>query len=518
MQRLKGRQVKSLSLWLFCALFAVLYCSVVTTCEFHGVPVVDGYSVVVLVVQWAIVAVCSCGPLFLMTLNRWVFAIVAPLLMLISGVGCYYNITIGTRLSAMTIELAMVNGADMWWSVINVRLIVAMIAILAVSVAIAWYRWRYVRATRRQQLVLFGIGLLLTMAPVCLVPRIYSAVQNRLPYSIYFAFRDYSNNRVNYNEVRTTYDGAVAVADTIAPDIVFVLGESLRADHLPMNGYERNTMPRMAADTSLIVLSGAYSEYTFTHESVPHILTQPVDSVDDYVYYNQSFITLFKKAGYRSAWFANQDVSSSYAYFVNECDTSYYCNATQTLYSYKPWLDTDMLPYVSEWYGKPSHSPALAVLHTIGSHWWYRTHYVERPDNFRPEIEHKDLGGLSHESIVNSYDNTILATDSFLADLTNLLRDSNRPVLMFFISDHGEGLGENGVYLHGTDVEPLHYPACMVWYNAKYAASYPEKVSALRRCASVKFETTQVFDTILDLAGISTSVDTPNSIIKNSTN
>lgn len=515
LHQLKCLRIKNMPLWLFCTILCALYCGIVTTCEFRGVPVTDWYSLAALVAQWVVVAVCTCGPLVLMSLNKWFFAIASPLLMLVSGTMCYYNVTIGTRLTAMTIDLAFVNGADMWWSVINGRLLAILVLVLAVSVAIALYRARYVKSTRTMSRVLFVIGLLLTLAPVCLVPRIYSAVRSRLPYSMYYAYQQYSYNRLNINEERTTYDSATAVADSISPDIIFVLGESLRADHLPMNGYGRNTLPRLSSDTAVIVLSNLYSEYIFTHESLPHILTQPVDTVEDYAYNNQSFITLFKKAGYSSAWFANQDISSSYAYFVHECDTAYYCNATQTIYSYSRWLDADMLPEIQKWYGENSPQKRLAVLHTIGSHWWYRSHYTERADNYLPEIEHKDIGGLSHESIINSYDNTILATDDFLADLTEMLRKSNRAVLMFYISDHGEGLGEDGVYLHGTEVAPLHYPACMVWYNEKYACSYPDKVLSLRNVANTRFTSTQIFDTILTLAEITTSVDTSNSIINN---
>jgi len=229
------------------------------------------------------------------------------------------------------------------------------------------------------------------------------------------------------------------------------------------------------------------------------------DSTDtESAYTQQSFITLFKKAGYSTSWFANQDLSDSYAYFAHECDTLVYCNADFSLYSYDLWLDADMVPVFKTWVAGRNKAPVLAVLHSIGSHWWYKSHYTPEQAVFRPDITHKDVGGLKEEEIINAYDNTIVATDGFISSIINVVEDRN--AIVFFISDHGESLGENGKFLHGTEAEPLHRPACFVWLSKKYKQIFPDKADALKEARMNRFTTDAVFHTVLDIAGIKASV------------
>ena len=224
------------------------------------------------------------------------------------------------------------------------------------------------------------------------------------------------------------------------------------------------------------------------------------DPADPVAPYNdQSFVTLFKKAGYSTAWFANQSISQSYAYFAHECDSLIYCNGAKSDYSYDKWLDADLLPMIGGWLGK-SGNPKLAVVHTIGSHWWYKSHYTDRQTRFRPDISNKEIAASTAEQIINAYDNTIIATDEFLAGLFDSLRGRNAVVL--FISDHGEGLGENGVYLHASENEAIHYPACFIWYTPEYARLFPDKVAAARRGKDLRHTTEAIFHTALDLGAL----------------
>ena len=237
------------------------------------------------------------------------------------------------------------------------------------------------------------------------------------------------------------------------------------------------------------------------------------DPTDPVAPYNdQSFVTLFKKAGYSTAWFANQSISQSYAYFAHECDSLIYCNGAKSDYSYDKWLDADLLPMISQWSGKTA-GPKLAVVHTIGSHWWYKSHYTDRQTRFRPDISNKEIAASTTEQIINAYDNTIIATDEFLAGLFAELRGRNAVVL--FISDHGEGLGENGVFLHASENEATHYPACFIWYTPEYARLFPDKVGAARRGKDLRHTTEAIFHTALDLGVLETpALDRSKSLLK----
>ncbi len=512
---MKKHHAAQCQLWLFCIVLSSIYNLTVVLSEFYGVPVSGLYSLAVTASQWLVVALCTCGLLSLMSASRWIFAATFPVLMTISGAMVYLNLTTGTRLTALSIELAMVNDAAMWWSMAGAGLLATVAVSAAAGIMTAIYRWKHVAASRRQIIATALAGAAVTAMPLALIKRIQAPVGARLPYSVYFATSEYLANRKTFSEERNTFATETPQASPTPPDVIFILGEALRADHLPQNGYRRNTMPLLSADTAVVSYPYIYSEHTHTYASVPHIMTR-ADSVNlDRAYDEESFITLLDKAGYSTAWFANQDLSRSYTYFAHECDTIFYCTSAASLYDYEKWLDTDMLQQLSRWLDTGT-SPKLAVIHTIGSHWWYKSHYLDRHARFMPDITHKDVGGLSHEEMVNAYDNTIIATDEFLNGVLRLVEGRNAVVL--YISDHGEALGEDGVYLHGTPVEPLHHPACLLWYSPGYAATFPDKAGRIKSNRGRHARTDAIFHTVLDIAGISTpSLDHNASLLYDET-
>ena len=88
-------------------------------------------------------------------------------------------------------------------------------------------------------------------------------------------------------------------------------------------------MPLLSQDTAVVALPNITTVPFHTFRSVPHIMTR-ADSVNtEAAFTEQSFITLFKKAGYSTAWLSNQDMLSSYAYFMHEADSLLYGNAVK---------------------------------------------------------------------------------------------------------------------------------------------------------------------------------------------
>tara|TARA_R110002073_G_scaffold921_2_gene6651 strand:+ start:83 stop:874 length:792 start_codon:yes stop_codon:yes gene_type:complete len=94
----------------------------------------------------------------------------------------------------------------------------------------------------------------------------------------------------------------------------------------------------------------------------------------------------------------------------------------------------------------------LIVLHQMGNHGpAYSERYPAEFEYFTPACHSKELSSCTKEEIDNAYDNAIRYTDFFLTKVISLLKD-NRDVFdttMLYVSDHGESLGEKGVYLHG---------------------------------------------------------------------
>lgn len=503
---------RHMSLPVFWTLLTVAYCAVFVTIDFSSVPAPDLRSVLMLGGQWLLVSICCAGVLGILSASRILFAITFPILMAVSVADAFYTLTIGVGITPVSMEIALVNGPAMWATVIDTLLLVLLLAALLLGAAIAVWRWKRVGSPRRVTAACVLVSLVLAAIPFWGGARVAGSVGARLPYSIYFSFREFLANYREATTDRRNFDSVHASAPADAPDVLVVLGESLRADHLPQNGYSRNTMPLMSADSAAVSFPHVYTEPFHTFTSLPRILTDADSLCPDAAYERQSFITLFRRAGFRTAWFANQDINRSYAYFAHEADTLVNVNSTRSFYSYAPWLDADLLAPLAEWFDAGA-GPRLAVVHTIGSHWWYKSHYTPAQAVFLPDIRHKDLSAVTPEEMINAYDNTIIATDSFLHELTRMML--HRPAVIIFISDHGECLGENGTWLHASDAPPLHYPACIIWTSPSYARRFPDRTRALRRNASSPFSTDNIFHTALHAASVTTAAaDTTLSLMR----
>lgn len=487
---------------LFWIVVSLLYGAIFVGAEFAGSPLSGAKGLATILLQWAVVTLAASAVIGLISLSRRVFAVLGPILIALSAVAVYFRLTLGTALTANVIELAAVNNAATWLTLISWQLVCIVLFALIIAACLVYYRYNHVKNPARRSLWFCAFGALLLL-PVCGPERFKAPVIARVPYVFWYSVSDYLDNRRSIETLRTTFDGMPAEAADDSITVVVVIGESLRADHLGLNGYGRDTTPLLSADTGIVSLPRIYTSEYYTHTSVPRILTR-ADSVHPLrAYDEQSFISLFKKAGFRTAWLSNQDQVRTYAYFMHEADTLVQCNAHRNLYSYGKWLDTDMLGDYAAILGGDG-AKKLLLLHAIGSHWWYRSHYPDSLAVFQPEIDSRVVSELSREQMVNSYDNTILATDDFLSKLIEPLRDKN--AVLIYVSDHGEALGENGNYLHADDFPELHNPACLVWYSASFSEKFPEKVSALRRNSTLPLSTDVIFHSVLDAGAVSSPV------------
>lgn len=487
---------------------SLVYSLIFSAIEFSEVPISGLSGFLNLCFQWATVAFCTLGVTGIICANRYVFSITFPLLTLVSTVLCYYKLTLGMSLTPMAIELAMVNDMKTWSEVISPLLISVSAFTLLLSGFPVWWRLKYVRNDHPIDYTFLSISIILI--PAC-ISRVKAPVTSRMPYVFYYAFSQYLDNKTAVEENRHTFDKVGASTPVDSLDVIVVIGESLRADHLQLNGYKRATTPLLAKEPNLVSLPEMYTEPYFTHLSVPRIMTRADSIYPDRAYNEQSFITLFKKAGFNTAWISNQDATETYSYFMHEADTLVYSNAAKSLYDFDKWLDMDILPSIDPILAKRKRN--LIVIHTIGSHWWYKSHYDDQTAPFKPGIKSKIVSESTQQQMINSYDNTIVETDRFLSALISRLRA--KKAIVIFISDHGEALGEEGNFLHGDDYPELHNPAAFVWWSDSYEILNKDKISNLKDNRNKEFWTDAIFHSVLDAANISTTpLDTKQSIFR----
>lgn len=484
----------------FWLLLSAVYALLFIGGDFLDSPVSGWRGILTMTGHWGVAAFFASALWLAASVNRYVFLAASPLIMLLTAVALYYKFALGVHINPLTIELALVNNLTTWATVIDLQLMCIIGVSIIAGTALGIYRFRKV-STPRYALLWLLSGLAVTAAPVSVLQRVRNNVSARVPFNTLYNYVTYLQTRRVAAEVRPAFDNIPAVCNTDSLTVVVIIGESLRADHMSVNGYRRPTTPLLSATPNVVSLPRLSSPYAYTYQSVPYLLTRADTLQPDLADTEPAFISLFKKAGYRTAWIGNQDDSAPYAYFMNHCDTLINNGATKSIYGYESWLDTELLPHIDRVLAQ-SAPRQLLVLHTIGSHWWYRSHYTKRDARFKPETDSRVLTELSQQQMINSYDNTILASDRFWSDVISRLKD--RRAVVLYVSDHGESLGEDGRYLHNDGAHECLKPAAFVWMSDNYISTLPEKYAALKRTAALPHDLDVVFHTALSLGNINT--------------
>jgi lipid A ethanolaminephosphotransferase len=135
---------------------------------------------------------------------------------------------------------------------------------------------------------------------------------------------------------------------------------------------------------------------------------------------------------------------------------------------------------------------------------------------FTPTCDTDDLSRCSREEIANSYDNAVLYTDHVLARTIDMLKSqqAHYDTALLYVSDHGESLGEKGLFLHGMPYaiapsEQTKVPMVM-WFSPGYAKSFGLDLACLQRRARQPASHDNVFHSILGLLDVRTGVRDPS--------
>lgn len=494
----------NIRLFVFNALLTLFFGVAFVFSEFYGIPNDGIKDTLVLCSYWIYIEIGIFGLLLVLSLNRWVFAVLFPLLMLSCGVMTYFRYAAHAELTPSMIDLLLVNDFRtdihaMSWLLVAVVIVCIILSVLAV-------RYRFRKIHIKTWYIWLPIGLLMVfIVNNCLGMR-SGEVQMRMPFSFYYNIKEYLSLHQTAQTVRPDFKGEV-ICKSDSLTVVLIIGESLRADHLQLNGYDRPTTPRMMVEPNVVSLPNVTSDFTLTHLSIPHFLTRADSLHQERAYCERSFISLLKKVGYSTAWLTNQESGPTYIYFMKECQKLTYAHPGSSTEKYDAWLDGDLLPLFDRALGEPS-ARQFILLHTIGSHWFYNAHFDKESELFTPLAKNRVVLSNSEQQLCNSYDNTIVYSDKLWYKIINRLRQRN--AILVYLSDHGESLGEDGDYWHGKDKREQHSVACFVWYSDEYAQRYPEKVNALKQQKERKLKTDFLFHSILDAADVESSYMEPS--------
>ncbi len=495
--------------WLFVAIISIVYLAAFTIIDFSDASFSTYVGFIKQVARFLATAMGVVGIMILISLSRIVFACTYPILILASAILAYYNLTLGITFTANILDLMVVNDVGVWSTVIDIRIILLAISAIVFSVVVALYRWK--RVNKPQYALCYIIaGVVFVLCPN-MIQRVQINMILRSPFCFYYGIRDYFHSKMVIDSERDVLSSVELLHGAERPDIVVILGEALRADHLGLNGYHRQTTPNLQSTDNIVSYPYVTTEFYSTHLCLPVILTRATSDNFEIGGKEESFITLFNRAGYNSYWISNQDKNPAYAYFMNEADSLRIIPHGWAIHNVKAIGDKYMLPYIEDFFNAKK-SPQLLVVHSLGSHWVYNYNCPDSLKRFLPEANSQIPSEVEPERLTNSYDNTVIAMDDFVSKIIHKLK--NRNAFVVFIADHGEALGENGKYLHGIASKETASVACFFWYSQKYLQAFPEKVRNLKENANKPWKNDMIFHSVIDAADFkSPIIDYSQSIL-----
>lgn len=321
-----------------------------------------------------------------------------------------------------------------------------------------------------------------------------------------------SNRIVNVKPIET--DSAISAFGKaqIKPTLfILVVGETARADHFAVNGYDRDTTP-LLAQQNIINFPHVISCGTETAVSVPCMFSSlGRDNYSDAKAKSQEgLLDVIKHAGIPVLWRDNNSsckgTCSRVAYEdMQHLQVPELCNGSEC-------FDEVLLHRLDERLAAIVGSQVI-VLHQKGSHGPdYFERYPQDKEFFSPVCKTNQLQRCTKAEVVNAFDNTIRYTDYFLNKTIEWLKKNSEQynTALIYLSDHGESLGENNLYLHGMPYsiapkEQKQVPFFM-WFSTGYVEANHLDNHCLMKLANDDYSHDNLFHTVLGMLNVQTRV------------
>lgn len=283
-------------------------------------------------------------------------------------------------------------------------------------------------------------------------------------------------------------------ADEEKSVMVLVIGESARKANFQLYGYGRKTNPRLAELKDLHVFD-AQSCATYTTAGTKAILEYKGTSRLYEILPNYLFRTgadvVWRTANWGEPpvhideYVKRKTLMEQYAWNQGEYDEVLTCGLKERI-------------------TKSKKNKVLIVLHTTTSHGPdYQKQYPKEFEVFKPVCSRVEDAQKETDKLLNAYDNTIVYTDHYLRNLVDTLRTmTDWNTAMLYVSDHGESLGENGLFMHGVPLkmapkEQYEIPL-LLWTNSDRHRSVKKVQNTIDQHV--------VFHTVLDWLSVESEI------------
>jgi lipid A ethanolaminephosphotransferase len=294
--------------------------------------------------------------------------------------------------------------------------------------------------------------------------------------------------------------------------LVIYAGETARAQNFGLNGYARDTTPGLRA-RDVINFSDTTACGTSTAVSLPCMFSAlPQAEYSRAAFLGQENLAdVLTRAGLDTRWIDNntgdQRIAARTGWAQVDATLAPEACAIEC-------TDDAFLPVIAQTLAAIDRNTVL-VLHMIGSHGpAYHLRYPHGRAVFQPDCQTAEFSDCTIPEIVNAYDNTIVQTDRVLSQTIDLLAASNRVLpAMLFLSDHGESLGEDGLYLHAAPrfmaPEVQTKVPFVMWLAPSFRDAMQIDDACLRALSDTPVSHDNLFHSVLGLLDISTTARDP---------
>ena len=460
---------------------------------------------------------------------RWLFKPVVSLLLLLSAFATYYMWMYGIVVDTPMVINVLQTDAREARDQLSWQLLVTVLLLAVLPIVILWRQHVAYGSFKQQLLTNLGVGAAGLLVSVAFTFWVFQDFASLM--------RNHTQLRYQINPLNSVYalldltvipsdqargpiqpiglDATVAKKHTPPPLLILVLGETARSDHFSLNGYARNTNPLLAKE-SVVSFTNVTSCGTSTAESVPCMFSHlGREAYSQRQSETENFLDVLQRAGYAVLWIDNQSGCKDQCDRIANINTSSLKNAEHC--EKGECRDTIMLAELETQLAKLSAEKravgTVVVMHQMGSHgpaYFKRTPKEFKP--FQPECTDTSLSQCDRAQVVNAYDNTLVFTDYFLSRVIAWLKthEKTSTPAMLYISDHGESLGENNLYLHGLPYrvapkEQKHVPM-ITWLSHGFEQYRGINLQCLQKQRDVALSHDHLFHTVLGLMSVRSEV------------
>ena len=473
--------------------------------------------------------------LFSLLAWRWTLKPVITLFLLAAAGGAYFMLSYGVVIDrSMMINVLLTDGREAR-ELLSLRMLGALLVLGVLPAALLWrarVAWTTPLRQLRQNAIVFAASCaVLASAGGLFFQDLSATMRNHTqlrylvnPLNSFYALAIVGRQPVQRSGVAVLPLGEDAHLPALAtgakpPLMVMVVGETARADHIGLNGYARDTTPRLGSEPGVASLRNVWSCGTNTAASVPCMFSNlGREAFENRPANTEGLADVLQRAGYAVLWLDNQAGGcKGVCDRVPKVDYRALQAAAPELCQGDECFDEVMLRGLDERIARlPAERRARGVvvfMHQMGSHG--PAYYQRTPAAFKkflPECTTNALQQCQREEVVNAYDNTIAYTDHFLASTIDWLqtREAQWAPALVYVSDHGESLGENNLYLHGLpyrfapDVQK-HVP-WISWFSPQFERQSGVATACLKAKADERLSHDDYFHSALGLLNVQTRV------------